>query len=197
MHGKRVALVLISAFIIFHLVGCGSPPQDQINTAQAALEAAKNAEADRYVPDKYGAAKNALDGAMAEVKKQDSKLMFKNFDQAATMLGNATNLAKDAESSAATRKQEIQQQLPQMIEDLNAAIMEVKRLIRRAPRTKESLMALQSIRADVQALENIPEQANSAIAGGDFITAYNQVNSALSKANGLIDELNQAINRGY
>ena len=66
MHGKRVALVLISAFIIFHLVGCGSPPQDQINTAQAALEAAKNAEADRYVPDKYGAAKNALDGAMAE-----------------------------------------------------------------------------------------------------------------------------------
>jgi hypothetical protein len=134
---------------------------------------------------------------MAEVKKQDSKLMFKNFDQAETMLGNSVNLAKEAQSSAISRKQEIQQQLPQMIEDLNASIMEVKQLIRRAPRTKESMMALQSIKADVQALENIPQQANSAIASGDFITAYNQVNTALSKANGLINELNQAINRGY
>jgi hypothetical protein len=134
---------------------------------------------------------------MAEVKKQDSKLMFKNFDQAETMLDNATNLAKDAESAAVARKQEIQQQLPQMLEDLNASITEVKRLLRRAPRTKESMMALQSINADVQALERIPEQANSAMANGDYITAYNQVNSGLDKANGLINELNQAINQGY
>jgi hypothetical protein len=197
MHRKSIILVFVSALFVFLLVGCGSPPEEQINTAKAALQAAKDAEADRYVPDKYNAAKSALDGAMTEVKKQDSKLMFKNFSQAETMLGNATNLAKEAESAAINRKQEIQQQLPQMIDDLNASIMEVKRLMKRAPRTKESLMALQSIQADVQSLENVPQQANNAMKQGDYISAYNQVSNGQSKASGLIDELNQAISRGY
>jgi hypothetical protein len=58
-------------------------------------------------------------------------------------------------------------------------------------------MALQSIQADVQSLENVPQQANNAMDQGDYITAYNQVSNGQNKANGLIDELNQAISRGY
>ena len=48
-------LVVLSVALLF--VGCGEVPQAEIEAAKNALEAAKNAEADRYVPDRYNAAK--------------------------------------------------------------------------------------------------------------------------------------------
>ena len=69
--------------------------------------------------------------------------------------------------------------------------------MRRAPRSKESLMALQAIQNDLDNLQNIPASANNAIQNGDYIGAYNSVKGGLDRANALINELNQAIQSGY
>ncbi len=194
----RIFVLFISILIFTGLIiGCGSVPQEKVDEAKAALEAAKNAEADRYVPDRYNAAKSALDGAMAEVNKQDSKLMFKSFDDAVKMLDNSINLSKQAQQAAADRKEEVRQELPLLMEQLEDAIKQVKTLMRRAPRSKESLMALQSIQNDLDNLQNIPASANNAIQNGDYIGAYNSVKGGLDRANALINELNQAIQSGY
>jgi dsDNA-binding SOS-regulon protein len=194
----RVLFLFISLLILTGMIiGCGSVPQQKVDEANAALEAAKTAEADRYVPDRYNAAKGALDGAMAEVKKQDSKLMFKNFDEAGKMLDNAINLAKEAEQAAVARKQEVSQELPLLMEQLKDAIKQVKTLMKRAPRSKESMMALQSIKNDLDNLERIPDSANAAMQSGDYMNAYNSVKGGIDRANALINELNQAIQAGY
>jgi len=196
---RRKVLFLFFSLLILTgmIIGCGSVPQQKVDQANAALEAAKSAEADRYVPDRFNAAKGALDGAMAEVKKQDSKLMFKNFDEAEKMLDNTINLAKEAEQAAIARKQEVSQELPLLMEQLKDALAQVKKLMKRAPRSKESMMALQSIQNDLDNLERIPESANAAMQGGDYMTAYNSVKGGLDRANALINELNQAIQAGY
>ncbi|UCF64957.1 MAG: DUF4398 domain-containing protein [bacterium] len=194
----KVMFIFISFLILSGLlIGCGSVPQQKVDEANAALEAAKTAEADRYVPDRYNAAKGALDGAMAEVKKQDSKLMFKNFDEAEKMLDNAINLAKEAEQAAVTRKQEVSQEIPLLMEQLKDAITQVKTLMKRAPRSKESMMALQSIKNDLDNLERIPDSANAAMQSGDYMSAYNSLKGGIDRANALINELNQAIQAGY
>jgi hypothetical protein len=194
----RIFLLFISMLILTGLIiGCGSIPQEKVDEAKAALEAAKNAEADRYVPDKYNAAKSALDDAMAEVNEQDSKLMFKSFDDAVTMLDNSINLSKQAQQAAADRKEEVRQELPLMMEQFEDALKQVKTLMRRAPRSKESLMALQSIQNDLDNLQNIPASANNAVQNGDYIGAYNSVKGGMDKASALINELNRAIQSGY
>jgi len=194
----RFFLLLISMLIVTGLIiGCGSVPQEKVNEAKAALEAAKNAEADRYVPDRYNAAKSALDGAMAEVNKQDSKLMFKSFDDAVKMLDNSIKLSQEAQQAAVDRKEELRQELPLLMEQFDDALKQVKTLMRRAPRSKESLMALQSIQNDLDNLQNIPASANNAIQNGDYIGAYNSVKGGMDKANALINELNRAIQSGY
>jgi hypothetical protein len=194
----RIFLLFISMVVLTGLIiGCGSVPQEKVDEAKAALEAAKNAEADRYVPDSYNAAKNALDGAMAEVNEQDSKLMFKSFDDAVTMLDNSINLSKQAQQAAADRKEAVRQELPLLMEQFEEALKQVKTLMRRAPRSKESLMALQSIQNDLDNLQNIPASANNAMQNGDYIGAYNSVKGGMDRANALINELNRAIQSGY
>jgi len=197
MRIKTAVLFLSLSYLILFMAGCGSAPQELIDNAKTALESAKSAEADQYVPDRYAAAKNALDGAMAEVDKQNSKFLFKNYSDAETMLNNAITLAKEAESAAIARKEEVKKELPQMIEQLENAIKEVTTLMKKAPRGKEGMMALQSIQNDVNSLEKIVPEAKSAMQNENYMSAFNKTRSGLDKANSLIKELNQAIGRAY
>ena len=194
----RIIVLFISTLILAGLIlGCGSVPQAKVDEAKAALDAAKGAEADRYVPDRYNAAKSAFDGAMTEVNQQDSKLMFKSFDEAVKMLDNSIKLSKEAQQAAIDRKEAVRQELPLLMEQFEDALKQVKTLMRRAPRSKESLMALQSIQNDLDNLETIPASANNAMQNGDYIGAYNSIKGGMDRANALIDELNRAIQSGY
>ena len=47
------------AFVVA-VVGCGSPPQVELDAAQAALDSARQAGADTYAADAYNRAKNTL-----------------------------------------------------------------------------------------------------------------------------------------
>ena len=73
MRVKTLLYFLTMILVMFAFIGCDDVPQQEIDDANAALEAAKKAEADRYVPDKYNAAKQSLDRAMAVV--QEAKRM--------------------------------------------------------------------------------------------------------------------------
>jgi hypothetical protein len=113
------------------------------------------------------------------------------------MLDNSINLSKQAQQAAADRKEEVRQELPLMMEQFEDALKQVKTLMRRAPRSKESMMALQSIQSDLDNLQNIPASANNAMQNGDYIGAYNSVKGGMDKASALINELNRAIQSGY
>ena len=64
MRVKTLLYFLTMILVMFAFTGCDDVPQQEIDDANAALDAAKKAEADMYVPDKYNAAKQALDNGM-------------------------------------------------------------------------------------------------------------------------------------
>ena len=70
MRVKTLLYFLTMILVIFTFMGCDDVPQPEIDDAKASLDAAKKAEADQYVPDKYNAAKQALDRAMAVVQEE-------------------------------------------------------------------------------------------------------------------------------
>ena len=193
----RVLSIVVSVlFLLGMFAGCAKVPQDVIDGAQAALQAAKTAEADRYLPDQYNAAKSALDAAMAEVETQSSKFfLFRSYKKAGEMLAAATTAAQEAQNGVAARKEELRQEAEALLPQVPVAIKQVQDLMKKAPRGKEGKAALQAIQNDLTLVEASVEQANTAMQNGDYLTARDKLKASLDKANALIDELKQAISR--
>jgi hypothetical protein len=106
MRVKTLLYFLSMILVMFAFVGCDDVPQQEIDDANAALDAAKTAEADKYVTDKYNAAKQALDRAMAVVQEEESA-MFSNFDEARNLLATAKTAADEAAAAAPGKKEEV------------------------------------------------------------------------------------------
>jgi hypothetical protein len=193
---KVLSIVVSALFLLGMFAGCAKVPQDVIDGAQAALQAAKTAEADRYLPEQYNAAKSALDAAMAEVETQNGKFfLFRSYKKAGEMLAAATTAAQEAQNGVAARKEEIRQEAEALIPQVPEAIKQAQALMKKAPRGKEGKAALQAIQNDLTLVEASMEQANTAMQNADYLTARDKAKASLDKTNALIDELKQAISR--
>ena len=68
---RSVLKIGVVLAMMIAVVGCGSPPQAELDAAQAALDTAKTAGADVYAPEAYNRASNTLSDAKAKVDDSD------------------------------------------------------------------------------------------------------------------------------
>lgn len=94
---NRLALTLISAIIIA-VVGCAQPPTEEIATAEAAMEAARTAEAPEYAPTEYTSAEEMMNRTYTEVADG-------SYDQARDSAITTTELAEAARTAALQNRQ--------------------------------------------------------------------------------------------
>jgi len=69
-HSVSLMIVLVLAFV---LVGCAKPPDAEKSAAQAAMDAAVSAGADKYAAADFGAAKGLWDTAESQMKDKKYK----------------------------------------------------------------------------------------------------------------------------
>ena len=174
--------------LAFAFIGCDEVPQQEIDGAQAALDAAKQAEADRYVPELYNAAKQALDKAMATVKEEESA-MFSNFDEARNQLAAATTAANDAANAAPAKKEEVKQAVEGMLAQIPAEVKTTMDMWRKAPRGKGTREALQSIKEDIERTDASQSEESAAIESGDYLTAQQKAQAISAKLKSIQGEL--------
>jgi hypothetical protein len=190
---------MTSAVLIFALAfmaGCAKPPQQEMDAAKAALEAAKTAEADRYVADKFKAAQDSLDAAMVEVENQNSKFaLTRNYGRAQALLQSAVAAANAAAGEAAAAKEAARTAAEGLTQQLQTSIASAKELLTKAPKGKEGRAALEMIQNDIAGVEASLADISTATANGDYLTARDKAQAGLDKINGIIEELNNAISK--
>jgi hypothetical protein len=132
--------------IVLLVVSCGGTlSKHAIDSAEKALKAAKNAEADRYVPDKYNTAKSLFDAALAEVDKQKGRI-FSDYSKARKLFLSARDAANQAKSAAATKKKEVKQEAENLLTKIPKELQDTKRLWFKAVTGKEYDSALKLVR---------------------------------------------------
>ncbi len=89
---NKVLMGLAAIAMVAVLSSCGKTPQAEIDAATAAIEAAKTAEADVYLPAEFAAVQDTLNAVMADITAQDSKLI-KKFGPAKEKLASVVTLA--------------------------------------------------------------------------------------------------------
>ncbi|MDZ7369752.1 MAG: DUF4398 domain-containing protein [candidate division KSB1 bacterium] len=194
MFKKSLVAVLGILVIAVAFTGCAKAPQALVDSTKAALDAAKAAEADRYVPAEFKAAQDSLNAALAEIETQNAKFaLMRSYKKAQASLEAATAKANEAAAKVAEAKEAVKNEVVQKQAELAAAIEEANKLFKKAPRGKESREVLTAIKADIEAVVASQPDIQATFDSGDYLTARDKVNAALAKIKGVTDELNQAI----
>lgn len=195
---KRNILLTIAALagmtILFS--SCAKLPEAEMAAAKASVEAAKAAEADRYIPQEYRALQDSLNTAMTEVETQKSKfVLFRSYKKVTVKLNNIVTQGNTVKENAGIRKEEVKNQAQQTLAEATTTVAAVKELILKAPKGKEGKEALEAIQSDLALVEASLAEVSTLINNGDYLTALDKVKAANEKANSLKTELEEAIAR--
>lgn len=197
MKAKTFLIIVGVIFGLVLMAGCAKKaPQEDINTAQSAFEAAKAAEADRYAPDEFKTAKDALDTALAEVNHQNSRFgPTRNYDQARQLLQSATIAANTATDAATANKEKVHTETQDLLAQTQVIVQETKDLLADAPKGKGGEAALDAIQKDLADVETSLSDVTATMNNGDLLNARDQAKALLAKANSIKAELQQAIKK--
>jgi chromosome segregation ATPase len=185
---KTLITLMVMALMLLMIAGCADPPQQLMDEVKSALDAAKNAEADQYVPDLYNAAKKMLDDALAMVEKEKEG-WFSNYDEAITQLNAAKEAANKATEAVAAKKEEIKAAAEKMLQEIPAAVEKAKNLWKKAPRGKGTREALQMIKNDIEKTEASVTEVNAALESGNYLMAREKAQAIMKKLQSLQSEL--------
>lgn len=195
---KNLSVVILVGLLLgsFLLIGCAKAPQQDLDAAKAALEAAQAVEADRYAQDEMFAAKDSLDAAVAEIEKQNAKFaLVRRYGKAKSLLLTTTNMANIAKDAAIANKEKVRLETESLIMETEAAIAATKELLKKAPRGKGEQMAVTAIKTDLEAVESSFVEAQTAKGQGDYLTARDKTAACLERAKALGEELKAAIEK--
>ena len=191
---KKLLVVLASLALVASLTACAKAPTEEINATKAAVDAAVAEGAQQYTPEDYKMVADQLAAANAEIKVQEEKF-FKNFDKAKQMLAKAKADAEALKGKVAQRKEELKQAAIATLEQANAALVQAKELLAKAPKGKGSKADIEAIQTDLAGVEAMLPEVQPMIDGGDFIGANEKANAILARLTAIIDEVTAAIEK--
>jgi len=191
---NKVLMGLAAIAMVAILSSCGKKPQAEIDAATAAIEAAKTAEANVYLPAEFAAVQDTLNSVMADITAQESKL-FKKFGPAKEKLASVVTLANQVATNAATKKEEVKAEVATMLTDIKAVIEENGKLIPKLPRGKEGAAVIEQIKADVATVDASVVEAQGLFDKGTYMDAMNKIKAAKEKAESLNAEVKEVLTK--
>jgi hypothetical protein len=191
---NKVLMGLAVIAMVAVLSSCGKKPQAEIDAANAAIEAAKTAEAAVYVPAELAAVQDSLNAVVADITAKESKL-FKNFKGETAKLANVLTLANTVAANAGTKKEEVKAEAANLLTGIKTVIEENVKLIPKLPRGKEGAAVIEQIKAEVATVDAAVVEAQGLFDKGSFMDALNKVKAAKEKAEGLNAEVKEVLTK--
>lgn len=185
---------LAAVAMVAFLSSCGKEPVAQENALKAAIDSAKIAQADVYVPVEYAAIQDSLKDCMTKIEAQKSKL-FKKFGPAKAKLEASLVLAKQVTTDAAVKKEEVKKQVESLMAEVKTVAEENKKLMVKAPRGKEGAQVLEQMKTEMGTIETSCTDAQGLYDKGDYMDALNKVKAAKDSADKINGELKAAIEK--
>ena len=176
------------------LSSCGKKPQVEIDATNAAIEAAKAAEANVYLPAEFAAVQDSLNAAMAAIEAKEGKL-FKGMAAEKEQLAAVIALANQVAANVAAKKEEVMKEAETLLNDIKAVLAENSKLVPKLPKGKEGAAVIEQIKADLSNVDAAVAEAQGSYDNGAFMDALNKIKAAKEKADGLNAEIKEALTK--
>jgi len=191
---RSTVLFLIVVMAGLLLIGCGKQPVEDINAAQAAVNAVIAEGAEKYAPEDAKMLNDELTAALDEIKVQDGKTM-KNYGKAQEMLAKVKADAEALKTSLPVKKEEAKNNALTAQEAAKTAIEDAKKLLAKAPKGKGSRADIEAMKADVKGLEDSLVEVQAAVDAEDYATANAKAKSIQEKAAEVSSQITQAMEK--
>jgi hypothetical protein len=189
---NKVLMGLAAIAMVAVPSSCGKVPQAEIDAANAAIEAAKVAEAPVYVPAEFTAVQDSMNVIMADIEVQNSKL-FKKFGPVKAKLEATTAQANQVAINAGVKKEEVKKEAETLLTEIKAVIEENAKLITKAPRGKDGAAVIAQIKTDIASIDSSLVEAQGSYDNGAYMDSLNKIKAAKERATGINTELKDAI----
>jgi predicted small lipoprotein YifL len=191
---NKILMGLTAIAMVVVLASCGKKPQVEIDATNAAIEAAKAAEANVYLPDEFAAVQDSMNAAIAAIEAKEGKL-FKGMAAEKEKLAAVTALANEVAANVAAKKEEVKIEAETLLNDIKTVLAENSKLVPKLPRGKEGAAVIEQIKADLSNVDAAVAEAQTAYDNGAFMDALNKIKAARAKADGLNAEIKEALTK--
>jgi len=179
--GFRLLLALLVGVSVASMA-CGSPPENEMQQAQAAVDAARSAGADQYAHDEFTAAQDALARARAAVADRDYRLALNNALDSRERAENAVKLALEQREASRT-------EASRALTALAAALTTAQGRLKAAESAHVSPRTLAGSRRTLGDAEQRLQEARAAFQKGDYPTATKTASAILAEVQATSSEL--------
>ncbi len=187
---KSLILVLTLAVV---LVGCKQPTA-LVDSAKAAIDDVIKAGADKYAPVELAAVQDSLTKAMDEIAGQDKKF-FKKFGPAKEMLDKIKVDAEALKAALPAKIDAVKTEAVAMQASLGTMIVEVKDMLKKAPKGKGTAKDLEALAGDLAGAETEAAGIQTALDAQDYIGALNTAKAVTAKVTSVKEQIQAAIDK--
>lgn len=189
---KSVLLVLGLALPLLG-TGCASEPKSEIDAANSALEAARQAEAEDYAPEAMQIAEDAHAEMETELARQKEQFALgRSYDKARELATETQKASVEAADAARESKLQAGQDATTLLAQLRASLGETRAMLDNAPQGKGSAADLAALRGDLGAVDVAVTDIEQAISAERFLDALRKGEAALENTNQTRAEIERA-----
>ena len=168
------------AFAAVLLFGCTQIPQQSINEAKTALEAAKKAEAQKYAPSQLQAAQVSYGLAKKELAEESRKLPFmRKYTKIIETLKSAISAAESALAAAESTKNQMAGEAQGHLARAQAIVDSVDSIIRSSTNKKKNT---ETLSAELDSVNAKIRDAGAVLGSGDLFAAKEKAALAQTSA---------------
>jgi signal transduction histidine kinase len=190
---KKQVLCAMMLLAIFCFASCSKPPEAEMQSAEASIQAANSAEAQEYAPETYQKAMDAMNSAKAAKEEQDAKFaLFRKYGPVKESYMSAKTLADQAKAEAETEKERVAAEVRDLVVQTQAVIDSAAAALETAPRGKGSKAEIELMKASLESVRESFTQAQADVNAGKFLVAKSKLQAVQEKARGIMAEIEAA-----
>ena len=183
---RRSSRAITCVAALFLSVACGAPPNQEMDQAQGAIDAARAAGADRYATTEYTAATDALKNANDAVAVGDYRL-------ALNYALDSREHAQNAARGAADTKARVRGEVERGITEITALIAQARLRLAAAERARVTRRLLQQPRAELAAAEAALQKTGEAVGAEDYLAARETLNGVKERVDAALTAINETM----
>lgn len=190
---RKMMALLPLVFVLVLMVGCAKPPQNGIDAAVSALDAAKPL-ASEYATGSLQAAEDAQAALQAELKAQQDKFaLFRSYKKADELVADLKAKSDKAAADAAAGQEQAKNDATAAITAATTALHDATALLEKAPKGKGAAADLEAMKNDLTAAASTINDANTAMSSSNYKDAKAKADAAAASAANVSSQVQAAI----
>ncbi len=190
LFSRKVNLIIAGTCVAYLFCGCQKAPDAELAEAKAALKAAQDVEADKYMTKNFQNVQRVVEEAEKEIAKQKSSFFLtRKYTRVTKLLKNATDIAKEITADAPKAKENIVAQVKENLALSKSMLKETEDDLKKASKLKSKKSLVPDLKIELSNADSIAARAAAEFEAGDVLKASKSLDDFQASIKSITDQL--------